>query len=690
MHVFLASLSFLSVSGILFFLPGFLLLRAFFGKRRPFFPFETFLFSFGLSIGLLDFVMILLGKSGIVFNTATLSLGLAATVAILVLGGSTSKYLKFLPLPLSKGETEKGSENETPENSFAFSKHQNLLFITLIALTILVKTVYMSHAVLPTATDLGHHMYWSKLIAETGKLPIYAKQEIETGTDGTYRITEPQPIADFIIGEHLPFAAVNIFAKTDFFSAFPAVFLLFINLLSLLALFMLALRLASGIRIPFLSEKIFTPQNVALATLFFFGPLYALASPQAKFVSGGVVGNTFGNLFIPLIILAYCRALQEKRSGFLALGFFLTFALAYIHHLSALMLLFALVASALVYLAFHSDALAETLYSWWKLLFSPGSILVALFAIAFFFMVAMPTYIETHAVGTAIGTPTKATRTGLSFLQTASSNGEARVALGVAGLAILLAIAEARKRYTGAFLLGWSIVLLVMTMRPHWLFIDIPSNRIVTYLSFPLGTLAAFALVALFAALFSSPQGEISLTSSPAKGGPPAGGEEGSKNALRIPSILFLFIGFATFAFASGSGSFDNSQTLLPRSKALDALQTFNASRYLADNSRPQDIILKDHNYIAADSWMKLFFMRDYSYPLSRGFFKRYEDNPDREQCTLAMISTPNLPQGKKCYDETNTGLIVVNPRLDTAQFEKSERFSRIYMSDMVAIYKRK
>lgn len=654
MHPFLTTLSFLLASGALFFLPGFLMLRSFFGKKSSLLPFETFLFSFGLSVGLLDFVMIALGKAHIPFNTGTLALGILMSLAILAL---IAKSISLLGSPASKYREK---------SDFSFSKYQNILFIALVALTILIKTVYMMHAVLPTATDLGHHLYWSKLIAETGTLPSYSKQEIITDANGTYQITDPQPIADFIIGEHLPFAAIGIFAKTDFFSAFPAVFLLFINLLSLLALFALALRLASGLRDTLPKGDIFTPQNIALAALFFFGPLYTLASPQAKFVSGGVVGNTFGNLFIPLILLAYYRAFQEKRPGFLALGFFLTFALAYIHHLSTLMLLFALVASVFAYLVFHFDTLAGTFRSWMKLLFSPGPLLVALFAFVFFFAVAMPTYIETNAVGTALGTPTKTTRTGLSFLQIASSNGEARVALGIAGIALLLAAAKMRRHYAGAFLLGWSIILLIMTMRPQWLFIDIPSNRIGAYLSFPLGLLAAFALAALFATFRST------------------------EKKLFIPSILFFLIGFAAFAFSAGSGSYDNSQTLLPKSKALDALQTFHATQYLASRNRPEDIILKDHNYIAADAWMKLFFLRDYAYPLSRGFFKRYEDNPDREQCTLYMISVPNTPQGEKCYDETGTDLVMINPEFDTTQFEKSTKFSRIYANDEVHIYQRK
>ncbi|MDP3957232.1 MAG: hypothetical protein Q8Q10_01905 [bacterium] len=653
MHSLTAAIYFFIASSILFLLPGFVVVRSFFNKQS-FVPFETVLFSFAISIGLIDFLMIIIGKLGIRIDMYSLSIGIIITLALLIITAFVTRRLNTI-----EDKTE-----EKSERIFSFSRRQGMLFIMLIGLTLLIKVVYLTHAVLPTSTDLGHHMYWSKLIAVTGTLPLYAKQEIVTGTDGVYQLTPPAPIPDFIIGEHLPFAALNIFTRLDFLSAFPVIFLLLANVIGLLALFTLAWRFVSDIPSPHLSKNIFTPQNVALTVLFFFGPLYTLASPQTKFVSGGVVGNVLGNIFIPLILLILYRALKEKRPDFLALGFFLIFTLAYTHHLSALMFLFILIASMLIYLFVHYDNLGGVLRSWWKLIFSPGPLLVAGLAIIFFFGVALPTYIETNAVGTAIGTPTKATRTGLSFFQLASSGGEARVALGLVGFVVLLAWRRST-RYAGAILIGWCTILLVMTLDPEWLFIDIPSNRIVTYFSFPIGLLAAFAAVAFFAT-FRTPQSK-----------------------LRIPSMGILIMSFTLLVFSFGNGSFDNNQTLLPKNKALSALQTFAASRYLAEHSQGENI-LKDHNYIVADSWMKLFFLRDYAYPLSRGLFGRYTNNPDREQCTLLMISIPNTARGEKCYDELGVGLVAVNPHFDTAQFEKSQQFSRIYTSDDIHIYQRK
>ncbi len=652
MTPFFETLTLLTSLLILFLIPGFFFLRALTRSTKTLTPFETFLFSFGVGLGLLDFLMILLGKSNVSFSFSHLLLG----VTILTVGSFV------ISLFLRNKTKNIDGDKEKKERFFEFSKKQTLLFLLLLALTFGIKTIYLSHAILPTSTDLGHHMYWSKLIAETGNLPFYGERNIVTDSEGVSHISEPTPIADFIIGEHLPFAAINILSHLDFLGAFPILFLALINILSLLALVIFSRTVAENIRSSFLSERIFTPQNIALATLFIFGPLYTLSSPQEKFVSGGVVGNTIGNFFLPLILTAYLRAFREKRPEFLGLGFFLTFSLAYIHHLSTLMTLFALVGGALLYLLFHWNTLGTILRHWFRLFFKPTPLLITTFAFAFFFLVAMPTYIEVHAVGTALGTPTKTTRTGLSFYQITFSSGEARVALGIAGL-LLLAFLRTRMRYASAFLLGWSVILLIMTTHPEWLFIDIPSSRIGAYLSFPLGVLAAFAFVGA-GALITREQ-----------------------KRFVFPAFLVLVMTFTGFFLASGSGSYDNSQTILPESKAMLALETFGASQYLAHHTTQEDVILKDHNYITADSWMKLFFLRDYTYPLSRGFFKRYEDNPDREQCTLLMISVPNTARGEKCYTETGTKFVVVNPKFDITPFEKSTNFSRIYASENIHVY---
>lgn len=543
---------------VLFLLPGFFLLRVF--LEKPLSTLPTWCLSLALGLGFLNFLMILMGKTSIHYTFTSLSIALFSAVFTLFLGSLL--YRRFFLRTSPKKTSE--------ESSLSFSHTQTGLFIILLVITVLIKTIYLSHAILPTATDLGHHMYWSKVIAESGTLPTYEKSDIVTDINGNYQIASPEPIADFIIGEHLPFAAIYLFTGIDFLSAFPILFLLFINLMSTLALVVLAQSFAQDLKGHFLHSRLFTRENIALATLFFFGPLYTLASPQAKFVSGGVVGNTLGNFFMPVIFYAFYRALSEKRSDFLALGMLLTFSLAYIHHLSTLMTLFVLIGVAVTSLIIRFNSFTETLRSWFELILRPKPLLVLLSACIFFFGIALPTYIETHAVGTALGTPTKTTRTGLSFYQITFSSGETRVALGLIGM-FLLAALSARKTYASAFLLGWGGILSVMTFRPNLLFINIPSNRIGAYLSFPLGLLAAVAFIGFFALAISQ-----------------------TKKHLLLPGFLFLIMAFSSFFFALGSGSYDNGQTLLPNSKAQSALETFTASRFLAVHTTADDVILKD------------------------------------------------------------------------------------------------
>ena len=319
--------------------------------------------------------MILMGKTSIHYTFTSLSIALFSAVFTLFLGSLL--YRRFFLRTSPKKTSE--------ESSLSFSHTQTGLFIILLVITVLIKTIYLSHAILPTATDLGHHMYWSKVIAESGTLPTYEKSDIVTDINGNYQIASPEPIADFIIGEHLPFAAIYLFTGIDFLSAFPILFLLFINLMSTLALVVLAQSFAQDLKGHFLHSRLFTRENIALATLFFFGPLYTLASPQAKFVSGGVVGNTLGNFFMPVIFYAFYRALSEKRSDFLALGMLLTFSLAYIHHLSTLMTLFVLIGVAVTSLIIRFNSFTETLRSWFELILRPKPLLVLLSACIFFF-----------------------------------------------------------------------------------------------------------------------------------------------------------------------------------------------------------------------------------------------------------------------------------------------------------------
>jgi hypothetical protein len=647
-------LLFLGSIGLLLFLPGLILLRAAFGKHT-FTPLEYFTFSVPASIAMVNFLMIILGKAGVPLTAFNIILSLALTLGVL-----------FLLSRLRKQDTV--PDPQTP-SLFSFSQTEGWAILLILTLTILIKTIYLSHAILPTATDLGHHMYWSQAVKETGQLPVYVERNI-VEHDGHYVLNAPEPIDDFIIGEHLIFAAVSLLSGTSLISGYPALVLLLVSIMSLLAIFLFVLRAFAATKEPSTLSSV----KVAILALFFLGPIYTLASPQAKFVSGGVIGNVLGNLFIPATLYFYWRALKEKNTRLLTFAFFLTFGLAYIHHLSTLMFLFIALAALVTFSLFHLATLRDHLTRWAKLFFSPAPLLFSVVAVVFFFFVLAPSYADPHSVDTALGSPSKSTRTGLTFLQLTASNGESRMGLGLLGFAVLLI--TLRQRYAAAFFFGWGAILLIMSLRPQWLFIDIPSNRISTYTTFPLAILAAVAFVALFQ---TRPQ-----TSAP----------ENSENTLS--SRLILPLPLATGAFvllltlAVTGGFFDNGQTLLDKGKAQETLQTFAASKYLNQHHQPEDLILKDHNYITADAWMKLFFLKGYTYPLSRGYFSRYEDETsDREQCTLWMISIPNTPRGEQCFREVGVNIVVVNPHFDSTQFKKAKDFSLVYSSNDIAIYKR-
>lgn len=618
---------------------GFVVWRFLFASHKLSFFIETLLFSFALGITLIDFFMILIDKAGMPQSRPIIALFLAT---ILFIGGFIWHRRSPRPPVLDHGRFQ----------PLLRSKFERLMFFTLFVLTLFLKTLYLANAIVPTATDLGHHLYWAKVITVTHHLPLYQEREV-IDQPKNIQLSDPQPIADFIIGEHLPFAAIAFLTGLDFFSAFPVAFLFLINILSLLALVIFAYRIVAASPL----RQLIQPQMVALSTLFLCGPLYTLASPQEKFVSGGVIGNVIGNLLIPLILLLFLRAFQEKDSRLLGLGILFSVTLAYTHHLSTLILLFILAGSALFLALSFIGHLKALTFRIAAILFRPTPLSILFLSCTFFFAIAMPTYIETHAVNTAIGTPTKLTRIGLTLTQIVSTSGEARFALSIVGFILLFAIF--RRSFAASLILAWSLILFVMTFQPDWLFLNIPSNRIGTYLSFPIGIVGSIGLswlISIFRHHRTSP--------------------------LSLLLLATLFI------YSLTSGFSDNGQSLLVAPKSEAALETFAAAQFLAERITPTDVVLKDHNYIVADAWMKHFFMRDYFFPLSRGYFSRYE-NSERERCTLDMIAIPNTPRAKTCFQGTGVNYVVVNPQFDAPQFTKSPDFSRVYSSDKIHIYAR-
>jgi len=606
---------------LVLFVPGYFLLLAIFGKNKALSGLERFVIAFGLSIVSVDFILFAYSRAGISINRSA------------IIGGIT--VFSAICFAIYKIKKDKNSFADEP--LFNFSRKQTGLILLLIFLTIFIKTAYLSGAVLPTSTDMGHHMYWAKWMTENQALPTY------------------EGMPDFIVGEHTILGAMAIVGNLDFFSAFPPITLLLFNLLGIFTVFLLTLR-------------IFRSKSVAILTLLFLGVLFAVSSPQAKFVSGGVIGNIMGNFLMPLAFYFYYRALNfiaEKSEAtseakkFLALAVLTTFGLFYTHHLTAFIFLFIFAFLMVLFGALNYKNWKNIFIKAGRLFFSPAVFATFLMGIIFFFLIFTPNYIQTSAVNTAVGAPSKSTREGLSVASLKDSVGEVRLALGFLGLA-LLALSYQRKNIGYAIIAAWTVMIFVMSSFPQILFINLPSNRIGTYLSYPVAILSAFSFFYVFQSDYFKKQA--------------------NKTLLQASFLL-------VFAFFLVNGLSDSAVSISSKDSNL-MTQTFDSAQYLAQRTSNQDIILKDHNYINSDSWIKLFFMRGYKYPDSRGFFKRYADNTKpREMCTLYMLSNPAGREATKCFAETQTRFLMVNPQYDSAQFQKLNNFNQIYSSDNLAIY---
>lgn len=625
---------------IVFFVTGFSIL--YFTELRKHFSFiETILVSFGLSIATIDFLIILIGKIGISINRASLIISISLFSLLLYL---IYRFIKKIP------ENKLSISKKYP----TFSRKESTLIILILFLTIFIKTIYLSNAIFPTTTDLGHHMYWSKIIVESEKLPVY--EELDIKIDGT--ISDSTPIADFIIGEHLPFSAIAILSKINLISSFPILILFIIQIITILTVFILT-------RYIFIDHKY--SNIIAIFSLFFIGPIYAISSPQIKFASGGVIGNTIGNFLLPLSIFLFIKGFIEKKSSIISIAMISSLAMAYTHHLSTFVFIFIIFFSIIFFIIFNFKNIFGQLASIYKLLIKPEIFSILFFAIIFIIFIYTPTYLNTKAIDTAVGSPIKSTRTGLSISQLKSTAGEARLIFAILGI-VFLFLYKKINTYAKSFLFGWIISLIIMTLRPGWLFIDIPSNRIASYIVFPVSILASFSFVHIFIIIKSLDTKKIYI------------------------KTTFLTIIFAIFMiFILSNGFFDNQNSLNLDSNPKRAIETYSSSKYLSQKTTKDDTIIKDHNYIAGDSWIKLFFMRGYNYPFSRGYFKRYQDETkQREQCTNLMISAPSSVEAQKCFNGTKTDFVIINPKIDSAQFKTNINFWQIYSSEEIGIFYKK
>lgn len=630
--------------GLVLFMPGYFMLLAFFGKAKLG-TLERFVIAGGLSILVSDFLMLFLYRIGILFTQISLTLSLVFFCAICQL----IYYLRFRKNPL----LQKNNVEIPP-----FSSKQFYFIILVIFLSVFLRTAYLQDTIPSGSTDLGHHMYWSKLFAQTGEIHDYTQSDV-LEKNGNYQFDAPRPISDFVIGEHLIFSAINLISKLSFFSVFPILTLFWINMLGILAIFILSLRLF---------EESSQNTNIAIFALFFSGALFAIDPPQAKFIGGGVVGNIIGNLLIPLAFYFYIRFLREKLPIFLFFALFFSMGLFYTHHLSALIFLLVFAGFIVMSFIFNPREMWRIFIGTKKILLSPLIISFVIFATIFISAIYLPTYITNSAVTSVVGAVKKIEHTGLSMLQFRNILGESRFALGSFGLLLVLILFK-KTSFRPSFLLivSWISVITLISLAPSLVKISIPSGRVANYGVYPFAILSAFTFISLF-------------------------GREKSDKELSVffSKKLILNAFFFLLVFIFINSFMHNASFLRKTTNGQNAQATRQAGAYLSEKIGPNDSLASDHVYLFADSWIKLFFMRDYYFPSYRANFERYENGIDKKEfCTREMISNPGSEFGEKCFFDLGTNFVIINGQMDSAQFQKLPNFWQIYSNEKVNIYYR-
>lgn len=652
-------LFFISILFTILFIPGWFFLIAFF-PRSQFALIEKFILSVPISFALTTLTIIFVDTIGISLTKMHIFISLTSLVALLLVGALIHKK----------------DTNQTKKHIFTCTKKQTFVIIALIIFTIVLKGTFLINTIFPTATDLGHHMFWVEKIVKEQSLPSYEKIEIIEDNE-SYYLSNPEKIADFIVGEHIIFAVVKTFTHQSTVSTFPSLILFMISIFTVMTIFIITRRFFAQYRYGI---------YVAILTLLFIGPLWTISGAGAKFVSGGVIGNVIGNLLLPTILYFLYRAFAQKNARLLLPAILCTVALVYTHHLTTFIFGYVFIFSIGAFIILQRDGLCgySNIFSLMKNYYIIPLLIIVVSVI---FFIHPPSYLDSATVATSVGAPEKSTRTGIPFTELMYTLGEARFVFGIIGLMILSILLCTRRIgiftrvatsalptniYAGAFLLGWGWALLGMTLAPHIFQVNIISSRIATYGIFPLAILAGFSLTWITTLLVYH-----------------------KNHTLKIPHAALLFTLLMTFSYIFVTGMRDNATSLNTAPKTNAALQTFHAGDYASKvfGSRVANgdfWMVKDHNYIVADTWIKVFFADDYSYPLSRSFFKRYETNPDRETCTREMISAPRSAQAQQCYDNLSTHAVLVDTEQDAAQFTSNEQFDRVYQNDDHSLFIRK
>jgi len=654
----LQQLIFIGITFALLTIPGYAFLACFF-HHKQFAPIERFVLSVPISFAIVTLSTIALDAFGALLTQQTLLITiLAITVQFFV-------FAVFI----------KNKKPPSDNSIFDFSKKQTMLIVVLILFTIVVKGMFLINTVFPTATDLGHHMFWVEKITVDKKLPSYKKIEIEmNGNNASF--TQPRDIADFIVGEHVLFTLIKTFTGQSVVSTFPSLVLFVINIFSILTIFIFTRRLFAKYRYG---------AHVAILTLLFIGPLWAISGAQAKFVSGGVIGNIFGNLLIPATLYFLYRALNTKNALFLIPTIILGTTLAYTHHLSTLIFGYVFIFTVVGFIFLQRDGL-KSYKDIFSLFRNHYIIPLILLALASLLILAPPSYLDKDAITSSIGTPSKSTRTGIPFEQLMYMLGSARFVFGLIGLFMLSGFAITERcgkfsklgkknhpanLYGTVFLLGWGWAVLLMSLVPHLLKVNIISTRIATYGVFPLAILAGLSIVWLTHITIKHKQ-----------------------HSLIMPQFLVALLLFCIITLTFTTGIRDNATSMNDTPKTNEALQTFHAGDYTSKVFKKQIQngnfwIVKDHNFITSDTWLKVFYAYDYSLPLSRSYFKRYETHPNRETCTLEMISNPKSEFAQNCFKNLNIKAVIVNTDEDAGQFLNNDSWNRIYQNNELSVFVR-
>ncbi|MEI6587895.1 MAG: hypothetical protein WCO05_03010, partial [Candidatus Moraniibacteriota bacterium] len=223
-------------------------------------------------------------------------------------------------------------------------------------------------------------------------------------------------------------------------------------------------------------------------------------------------------------------------------------------------------------------------------------------------------------------------------------------------------------RFSSLLLISWVAAITLISLAPNLVGISIPSGRVANYGVYPFALLGAFSFISLFDR------------------------EKFSKKHRTLSGQMLIFSAFsAMLIFIFANGFEGNSDFLRKNSNNQNVQLTLETGRYLASKMEPSDLLASDHVYLFADSWIKLFFMRDYYFPSYRANFERYENGVDKHEfCTRDMISSPGGELGRKCFEDLGTNFVMVDKLNDSMQFQKLNNFWQVYSNDKINVYYRK